>query len=110
MITSLEKSNIPVNGIFLSDDAGFDTKPFRNCLFKYDIIDNIDNNKRNSKNDVSFLDESLYRECFVVERTNAWLDAFKVISVRFETKKSHSKTLSITAFAFCFSENFKQLL
>lgn len=98
MVTSLQQSNISVEGLFLNADAGFDTIPFRNCLFKYDIFDNIDNNKRNGKNDVSFLDEALYKERFVVERTNAWLDAFKAILVRFETKKLHWKALNIIAF------------
>ena len=31
------------------------------------MFDNIDNNKPNGKNDVSFLDEALYKECFVNE-------------------------------------------
>jgi len=62
MVTSLQQSTISVEGLFLNADAGFDTIPFRNCLFKHDILDNIDNNKRNGKNDVSFLDEALYKE------------------------------------------------
>ena len=98
MVTSLQQSNICVDGLFLNADAGFDTVTFRNYLFKHDIFDNIDNNKRNGKNDVSFLDEALYKERFVVERTNAWLDAFKALLVRFETKKSHWKALNIIAF------------
>ncbi len=79
MVTSLEASSISVDGLFLNADAGFDTVSFRNCLFKHDIFDNIDSNKRNGKNDVSFLDEALYIQSFVVERTNAWQDAFKAI-------------------------------
>ena len=98
MVASLEQSNIGVDGLFLNADAGFDTVPFRNCLLKHDIFDNIDNNKCNGKNDVSLLDEALYKERFVVERTNAWLEAFKAILVRFETKKSHWKSLNIIAF------------
>ena len=91
MVASLKLSNIRVDGLFLNADAGFDTISFRNCLFKHDIFDNIDNNSRNGKNDVSFLDESLYKERFVIERTNAWLDAFKAILVRFETKNLTGK-------------------
>ena len=94
----LQKSDIRTDGLFLNADAGFDTFAFRNCLFKYDIIDNIDFNKRNGKNDVSFFDDILYKQRFVIERTNAWLDAFKAILVRFETKKSHWKALNIIAF------------
>jgi len=98
MAESLQKSEICIDGLFLNADAGFDTKPFRNCLFRHDVIDNIDKNKRNGKNDASLLDELLYKKRFVIERTNAWLDAFKAILIRFETKKSHWKALNIIAF------------
>ncbi|MCF6332221.1 MAG: hypothetical protein L3J11_02975 [Draconibacterium sp.] len=45
-----------------------------------------------------FFDDLLYKYRFVVERTNAWLDAFKAILVRFETNKIHWKALNIIAF------------
>jgi len=98
MAVSLQKSNIRIDGLFLNADAGFDTKAFRDCLCGYDIADNIDKNKRNGHNDDSFFDNLLYQKRFVIERTNAWLDAFKAILVRFETKKSHWKSLNIMAF------------
>jgi len=60
MVTSLEQANISVNGLFLNADAGFDTVAFRNCLFKHDSFENIDNNKRNGKNEVSLVDDALY--------------------------------------------------
>lgn len=44
---------------------------FRNCLLKHDIFDNIDSNKHNGKNEVSFLDEAIYKEHFIIERTNS---------------------------------------
>ena len=89
MLDSFQASKIPVDGLFLNADAGFDTKEFRNQLDELGIIDNIDNNKRNGMNDASFIDELLYQKRFVIERTNAWLDAFKAILVKFETKKLH---------------------
>jgi transposase len=98
MIKPLESSNIRVDGLFLNADAGFDTKEFREYCFTNDIIDNIDNNKRNGKSDASLLDELLYKKRFVIERTNAWLDAFKAILTRFETNVLHWKTLNIIAF------------
>jgi hypothetical protein len=106
MTDSLRKSDIRIDGLFLNADAGFDTKAFRNCLFKHDIIDNIDQNKRNGKNDVSFFDELLYKQRFVIERTKARLDAFKAILVRFETKKSHWKSLNIIAFCIILLRQF----
>lgn len=91
MLTSLQQSNRRVKELVLNSD--FDKVSFRNGLFKHDIFVNIENNKRNGKNDVSFLDEALCNKRFVVERTNAWLDAFKVILVRFETRKMCCKAL-----------------
>jgi transposase len=89
MTVSLQKSHIRIDGLFLNADAGFATKAFRDCLYKYDIADNINKNKRNGQNDDSFFDDFLFQKPFLIERTNAWLDAFKAILVRFETKKSH---------------------
>jgi transposase len=43
-------------------------------------------------------DELLYKCRFVIERTNAWLDAFKAVLVRFETNKIHWKALNLLAF------------
>jgi len=97
MVTKLNQSAISVDGLFLNADADFDTISFRNCLSKHGIFDNIDNN-RNGQNDISFLDDDLYKKRFVVERTNTWLDAFKAILVRFKIKKSHWKALNIIAF------------
>ncbi|MDD3321231.1 MAG: hypothetical protein PHS59_07295 [Paludibacter sp.] len=73
-------------------------KLYEIVYLKYEIIDNIDNNNRYGKNDASLIDELLYKNRFVIERTNAWLYAFKAILVRFETKKSHWKALNIIAF------------
>ena len=42
-------------------------------------------------------DVLLYKYGFVVERTKAWLHAFKAILVRFETNKIHWKALNIMA-------------
>lgn len=98
MLDTLRESQIPIDGLFLNADAGFDSKEFRDALYKVDIEANIDNNKRNGNNDVAFKDDLLYQKRFVIERTNAWLDAFKAVLVRFETKKTHWKSLNIMAF------------
>ena len=98
MIQAITESNIRTDGLFLNADAGFDTKEFRNCCYKHDVVDNIDFNKRNGRNDSSFFDDELYKRRFVIERTNAWLDAFKAILVRFETNEIHWKSLNLLAF------------
>ncbi len=83
MVTSLKQSNIHVNGLFLDADAGLDTLQFRNCLFKHDIFDNIDNNTRNGKNDVSFLDEDLYKERFCHGKNHCLARCFQGLTCAF---------------------------
>ena len=101
MLVDLEQSDIAINGLFLNADAGFDSITFRNLCFQKDIIANVDFNKRNSKNidNQPLLDDELYKERFCVERTNAWLDAFKAILVRFETKAQNWMSLHHLAFS-----------
>lgn len=98
MLDKLQLSDIPVDGLFLNADAGFDTEDFRTYCFQKDIVGNIDQNKRNGSGVEHLFDEVLYKCRFVVERTNAWLDAFKAILVRFETNSLHWKALNLLAF------------
>ncbi len=100
MLRLLQQAKINTEGLFLNADAGFDTSSFRRFCYKNDIFDNIDMNKRNGyyKESYTVFDELLYKTRFVVERTNAWLDAFKAILVRFETNKTHWKALNLLAF------------
>ena len=99
MLKDIQLSGISTEGLFLNADAGFDTKEFRISCFKNDIIDNIDKNKRNGAENESLFDQLLYKQRFVIERTNAWLDGFKALLVRFETNKTHWKALNLLAFA-----------
>jgi transposase len=98
MLDNIKSSGIVTDGLFLNADAGFDTEDFRNSCFQHDIIGNIDQNQRNGADNDYLFDELLYKCRFVIERTNAWLDAFKAILVRFETNKIHWKALNILAF------------
>ena len=98
MLQGVRESNIRTAWLFLNADAGFDTEGFRSFCYKNDIIDNIDKNKRNGSKADHLFDELLYKCRFVVERTNAWLDAFKAILVRFETNKIHWRALNLLAF------------
>lgn len=98
MLSEIHSSGISTDGLFLNADAGFDSEDFRKCCFQNEIIDNIDKNQRNGSSQDHYFDELLYKCRFVIERTNAWLDAFKAILVRFETNKIHWKALNIIAF------------
>lgn len=101
MLDDLQLSEIPTVGLFINADAGFDAQDFRNSCSLNDIIPNVDFNKRNSKN-VDYehsKDDLLYKERFCVERTNAWLYAFKAILTRFETRTDTWMALHFLAFA-----------
>lgn len=101
MMNDLEQSQIQLDGLFLNADAGFDSKGFRQLCLSKGITANIDFNKRNAKNldNQPLLDDLLYKERFSVERTNAWIDAFKALLVRFETKAHTWLSLHYLAFS-----------
>ena len=109
MLEDLTAATINYNDLFLNADAGFDSTTFRKLCFKADIIDNIDFNKRNSKSTdhQPLLDDELYKCRFCVERSNAWIDAFKCLLVRFETKSETWMSLHYLAFAIIFTRNLK---
>lgn len=76
----LHQSGIPLDGLFLNFDAGFDAENLRKKALDLGIIANIAHNIRNSEihND-HYFDHQLYKERYAIERTNAWLDSFTSI-------------------------------
>jgi len=98
MLSDIKRSNIEIKGLFLNADAGFDVDEFRRLCSENEITDNIALNKRNGADRDLLLDTLLYSKRFVVERTNAWIDAFKALLVRFETKDIYWKALHTLAF------------
>lgn len=102
IIATLKDALIAIEGLFMNADAGFDSKKLRNLCEQLDINANIDFNKRNNKNldqNDYLLDPQLYKERFVVERTNAWLDGFKNLILRYETNDKHWLGLHYLAFS-----------
>lgn len=51
VIATLEQADIPVKGLFLNADAGFDSKEFRKSCDKKEVNVNICLNKRNGNGD-----------------------------------------------------------
>jgi len=102
ILETLTAAKIQIRGLFMNADAGFDSKEFRAFCDDQDIIANIDINKRNSKdpdkNDYH-LDNELYKHRFAVERTNAWIDGFKNLIMRYETNAKHWLGLHHLAFS-----------
>lgn len=91
LVKTLGQSGISVDGLFINADGGFESKAFRRACERHGIILNCPHNKRNTKgltDDCPYFDELMYEERFVVERTNAWMDAFRSFLLRFDTSIS----------------------
>jgi len=100
MTTTLEDAEIPVKGLFMNADAGFDSKELQNCCEKKQIQANICFNKRNgvpSDRD-EYFDKELYKERYNIERTNAWMDSFRTLLNRFDTTVTSWKGVNFLAF------------
>jgi IS30 family transposase len=72
VITTLQEARIPIEGLFLNADAGFDSKDFRKSCGKKDINANVCFNKRNGNSHRDeYFDKELYSQRYAVEHTNA---------------------------------------
>lgn len=101
MLTQLKEMEIPIAGLFLNADSGFDSEKLRQILDKEEIILNTPPNRRNGSrlDSESILDEEMYKERFAVERTNAWIDSFRSLLVRQDTSLSSWWAWHFLAFA-----------
>lgn len=96
---TLEQADIPVEGLFINADAGFDAKNFRESCGKKDINANICFNKRNGDIDRDeYFDQELYDQRYAVERTNAWMDSYRSLLNRFDTTIESWKGFNYLAF------------
>lgn len=98
--TQLGNSSIALDGLFCNADAGFDGKAFRNALGKYGMTANVCPNPRNGEqHENCVFDRELYQKRWVIERTNAWMDAYRSLLIRFDTTVSSWKGWIFLAFA-----------
>lgn len=105
MCQLLEQAGISLKGVFLNADAGFDAAELRQMCVEKEIEANISENKRNEKwlkEDYVYFDEELYKQRFVMERTNAWLDGFKTLLIRYEVKINTWIAAHLMAFVIIF--------
>jgi transposase len=72
---------------YLNADAGFDVKAFRDFLKTKNLLANIAENTRNdqTKTIKYYLNLTVYKKRFKIERIFAHMDKFKRILVRFDT-------------------------
>ena len=111
IFNEMEQLGLNLDGLFLNADSGFDVKGFRELCNKKGLFDNIDINKRNNKNQNDndyVVDSELYKERFSVEQLNAWVDGFKSLRIRYETKSSNWMALHCLAFALIFIRKFEK--
>ena len=95
----VEAASISIEGLFLNADAGFDHKAFKAYCDSKEINHSIDKNPGNGNKKEYLFDLLLYGFRFVIERTNAWMDAFKALLVRLDTKQLHWRALHHIAFS-----------
>lgn len=107
----LKKAGINLNGLFLNADPGFDSENFRKACECENIIPNIKPNPRNDlkeeriepyQNGTHIFDEELYKDRSVIEHSNAWIDGFKALLVRFEFSVKNWMSLHFIAFSVIF--------
>ena len=107
--STLEQADIPVDGLFLNADAGFDSQGFRVECDKKEMIANVDFNKRRGNKDHDLLlDNELYKERYSIERTNAWMDSFRSLLNRFDVTITSWKGFNFLAFIVLGLRKFTQ--
>lgn len=110
--TLLQEAGIPTEGLFLNADAGFDSQSFRSICAEMKIQANIACNPRNNagQDEYLYFDEQLFKRRNTIERANAWLDSFKALLIRFETKALHWFMLLLLAFSVIFIRKISKKL
>lgn len=108
----LTKAGINIKGLFLNADSGFDSQELRQLCKDKKIEANIDINSRNNKTEnqsteYQYFDEELYKRRTVIEHANAWMDSFKALLIRFETKAINWVALTLLAFSVRFLRKIK---
>lgn len=108
---TLKEAEIPLDGLFMNADAGFDSKELRSSCERKGINANICFNKRNgnTQDRDEYFDPKLYSERYIVERTNAWMDSFRSLLVRFDTTASSWKGFNFLAFIVIAIRKFKKI-
>lgn len=104
MIALLCEANINLEGIFLNADTAFDTALVRSICAEFGIEANIPVNPRNGDglDRDEYFDEELYKQRSVIEHTFAWMDGFKGLLVRYETKLKNWTAMNLIGFIIIF--------
>lgn len=114
--TLLKEAGLDLKGLFLNADSGFDSADFKAACAKEQIIANVKENPRNSANSeqpiyqtgTHVFDDELYADRSVIEHTNAWIDGFKALLMRFEFSVKNWMSLHFIAFSVIFLRKIKR--
>lgn len=103
----LINAGINIKGLFTNADSGFDSRELRQICKEKEIHANIDINSRNSKIDsqtteYQYYDEEIYKKRTLIEHANAWMDSFKALPIRFDTKVANWTAFTLIAFSVRF--------
>ena len=85
----LKAAELRLEGLFLNADKAFDIRSLRQACAQRAIEANIPRSRRAADwqtDDDTPLNPELYRRRLVIERLNAWLDGFKALLIRYETR------------------------
>lgn len=89
LIGDLKLKGINPDGIFINADTGFDALCLRHLCERFGIHLNAPFQKRRNLQFVDnydwHFDEQMYQQRYCVERTNAWMDAYRSLRTRFDT-------------------------
>ena len=97
----IQEAQIRLDDLFLNTDSGFFANVLREACFRRDIEANIAHNPRSAPSDDAadhYFDAGLYRQRTAIERTNAWLDSFKTLLVRYEANAQNWLAFHFLAF------------
>lgn len=100
IFSTIEAAGISVDGIFNNADAGFDCADFHAVCVRHGVTANVCENPKYNHEDASVcFDEVLYKERYVIERSNAWMDSFRTLLLCHDTTASSWKGWNYLAFA-----------
>ena len=104
LVAMLQAMGINVKGLILNADAAFDCQELRKVCNKYEIEANFDLNPRNGSlvEREEYFDPEFYQSRSVIERSFAWLDAYKALLIRYETSERNWMNLNILGFMTVF--------
>ena len=107
----VKKVDKNLKGLFLNADPSLDSEGFLKACKRQYITPNVKPNPRNDseekrlepyENGTHIFNEELYKDRTVIEHSNAWIDGFKALLVRFEFSVRNWVSLQFITFSAIF--------